>query len=207
MESHGKLIKPILHELIAWTPLKEGITLLELFGGIGIGLKTLLQSRMVVRRYFYVNIDLITKQVVASRMMELTTRFPQQFSTTAWKASFTFLPSNIQLIQKKHTELLGPVDLIILGWECQGFLAARFGEGLSDTRSDLFINMVLLITWAQSISPTFNYVIENTFFNLTKGRKSRSTTRWSSITLESPSFLMRHNAIPMCTSYTISGPT
>jgi len=41
-------------------------------------------------------------------MMELTARFPQQFATTAWKASFTFLPFNIQLIQKKHLELLGP---------------------------------------------------------------------------------------------------
>jgi site-specific DNA-cytosine methylase len=45
-------------------------------------------------------------------------------------------------------ELFGPVDLIISGWECQGFLAAGFGKGLSDTRSGLFMNMVQLITWA-----------------------------------------------------------
>jgi site-specific DNA-cytosine methylase len=75
-------------------------------------------------------------------MMELIARFPQQFSTTAWKASFTFLPSNIQLIQKKHMELLGHVDLIISGWEYQGFLTPGFGEGLSDTRSGLFTDMV-----------------------------------------------------------------
>ncbi len=94
--------------------------------------------------------------------MELTARFSQQFTTTAWKAGFTFLPSDIQLIQNKHMELLGPVDLIISGWECQGFLAAGFREGLSDTRSGLFMGMVRLITWAQSISPTLGYVIENT---------------------------------------------
>jgi hypothetical protein len=46
-------------------------------------------------------------------MMELIARFSQQFATTAWKSSFTFLPFNIQLIQKKHMESLGPVDLII----------------------------------------------------------------------------------------------
>ncbi len=80
------------------------------------------------------------------RMMELTAGFPQQFTTTAWKASFTFLPSNIQLIQNKHMELLGPVDLIISNWECQGFLVAGFGENLSDTRSSLFTDMVRLIT-------------------------------------------------------------
>jgi len=95
-------------------------------------------------------------------MREFTTRFPQQFATTALKASFTFLPSDKQLIQKKHMELLGPVDLIISGWECQGFSVTGFGEGLSDTRSGLFTDMIRLITWAQSISPTLGYVIENT---------------------------------------------
>jgi hypothetical protein len=120
MESHGEPIKSVLRKLVTWTPPKEGITLLELFGGIGTCLKALLQLGMVVQRYFYVDIDPIGRQVVASRMIELTTRFPQHFATTAWKASFTFLPFDIQLIRKKHMELLGPVDLI-LGWECQGF--------------------------------------------------------------------------------------
>jgi len=53
---------------------------------------------MVVWRYFYVDIDAIARQVATSRMMELTARFPQQFATTAWKASFAFLPFDIQLI-------------------------------------------------------------------------------------------------------------
>jgi site-specific DNA-cytosine methylase len=61
-------------------------------------------------------------------------------------------------------ELLRLMDFIILGWQCQGFLAAGFGKGLNDTRFALFTNMVRLITWAQSISPTLGYVIENTFF-------------------------------------------
>jgi hypothetical protein len=42
MENHGESIKAIICELITWTPPKEGITLLELFSGIGIGLKALL---------------------------------------------------------------------------------------------------------------------------------------------------------------------
>jgi hypothetical protein len=68
---------------------------------------------MVFRRYFYIDIDPIVRQVATLRMMELIARFPQQFATTTWKANFMFLPSNIQLIQKKHMELLGLVDLII----------------------------------------------------------------------------------------------
>jgi site-specific DNA-cytosine methylase len=68
-------------------------------------------------------------------------------------------------------ELLTPMDLIILGWECQGFLAARFGEGLGDTRSSLFTDMVRLITSVQSIFPTFGYVIKNTPFQLDQKEK------------------------------------
>jgi len=64
---------------------------------------------MVVRKYFYIDIDPIARQMVTLKMMELTAKFPQQFATIAWKDNFTFLPSDIQLIQKKHMELLGPV--------------------------------------------------------------------------------------------------
>jgi site-specific DNA-cytosine methylase len=61
-------------------------------------------------------------------------------------------------------ELLGLMDLIVSGWECQGFSTVGFGEGLNDTRYSLFTNMVRLITWAQSIFRTLGYVIENTPF-------------------------------------------
>jgi len=68
-------------------------------------------------------------------------------------------------------ELLGLVDLITSGWESQGFSVLRFGEGLIDTRFDLFTDMVRLITWAQSISPMLGYVIENTPSQLDKREK------------------------------------
>jgi hypothetical protein len=42
MESHGEPIKPVLRQLITWTSLKKGITLLEFFGGIGTGFEALL---------------------------------------------------------------------------------------------------------------------------------------------------------------------
>jgi hypothetical protein len=70
---------------------------------------------MAIWRYFYLDIDPIARQVATLRMMELITKFPQQFATIAKKAGFTFLPFDILLIQKKHMELLGPMDLIISG--------------------------------------------------------------------------------------------
>jgi len=48
---------------------------------------------------------------------------------------------------------------------------ARLGKGLSDIRSGLFTDMIRLISWAQSISPTLSYVIENTPFQLDQREK------------------------------------
>jgi site-specific DNA-cytosine methylase len=59
-------------------------------------------------------------------------------------------------------ELLGPMDLIISGWEFQEFSAVGFEKGLNDTKPGLFMDMVRLITWAQSISPMLGCVLENT---------------------------------------------
>jgi site-specific DNA-cytosine methylase len=82
--------------------------------------------------------------------------------------------------QQQHTinseEAYGitwPHDLIISGWECQGFLAARFREGLSDTRSGLFMDMIRLITWAQSIFLTLGYVNKNTLFQFDQREKTQ----------------------------------
>jgi hypothetical protein len=52
----------------------------------------------VLEVFFYIDINLIAKQMAPLKMIQLIARFSQQFATTSWKANFTFLPSDIQLI-------------------------------------------------------------------------------------------------------------
>jgi site-specific DNA-cytosine methylase len=104
-------------------------------------------------------------------------------------------------------ELLGPMDLIISGWEHQGFSTVGFGENLSDIRSSLFMDMVELITWVQSISPMFGYVIENTPSQLDQREKVQEHYTLVKHFLGESTYLMRHNAFPMRTDYATSGPT
>ncbi len=77
LESHGEPITLMFRQLITWTLPKEGITLLELFGGIGTCFEIVLHSRMVVRKHFYVEIDPIARQMATPIMMELIAIFPQ----------------------------------------------------------------------------------------------------------------------------------
>jgi hypothetical protein len=53
-EDHGP---PLDNSTIHWKPPDDGIVLLELFGGIGIGLAAVLQAGIKVKRYVYIDID------------------------------------------------------------------------------------------------------------------------------------------------------
>jgi hypothetical protein len=98
------------------------------------------------------------------------------------------------------------MDLIISSWEFQGFSTAGFGEGLSDIRFGLFTDMVRLITWAQSISLTFGYVIENTPFQFDQKEKVQEHYTLVKYYLWGHSYSMWHNAVPMHTRCATSGP-
>jgi hypothetical protein len=64
-EVNGKveLGPPLDSSTIHWRPLEDGIVLLELFGGIGSGLVAVLQARLKVKRYIYVDVDEAARQV------------------------------------------------------------------------------------------------------------------------------------------------
>jgi site-specific DNA-cytosine methylase len=42
------------------------------------------------------------------------------------------LPSNIALLGVQDLARVGPIDLVIVGWPCQGHTRAGHGEGLRD---------------------------------------------------------------------------
>jgi hypothetical protein len=54
---------PLDSSTIHYRPLEDGIILLELFGGIGSGLVAVLQARLKVKRYIYIDVDEAAKQV------------------------------------------------------------------------------------------------------------------------------------------------
>jgi site-specific DNA-cytosine methylase len=45
------------------------------------------------------------------------------------------LPQDIRLVGHDHLHALGPVDLVVAGWPCQGNSAAGEGKGLDDQRA------------------------------------------------------------------------
>ena len=57
-------LEPLLDSsTIYWKPPEDGIVFLELFGGIGNGLVTILQARFKIKHYIYVDVDEAAREV------------------------------------------------------------------------------------------------------------------------------------------------
>jgi hypothetical protein len=97
-EDHGP---PLDNSTIHWKPLDDGIVLLELFGGIGTGLTTVLQAGIKVQRYVYVDTDEAARQVAKHHSRGLHVRFPELLTTTAILSAFSSLTGNISLISEE----------------------------------------------------------------------------------------------------------
>jgi site-specific DNA-cytosine methylase len=113
---------PLDSSTIHWRPPEDGIVLLELFGGIGSGLVAVLQARLKVKRYIYVDGDEAARQVAKPR--RLRTQFPGLLAISAIKTSFSTLVGDIALLSVEDIHCCGHVDLVIAGWPCQGMSMA-----------------------------------------------------------------------------------
>jgi hypothetical protein len=99
---------------IHWKPPEDGIVLLELFGGIGSGLAVVLQVGIKVKRYIYVDVDDVARQVAKQHSRRLRTQFPELLAYDAILSSFSTL-GDIALLSEKDIHWLGHVDLVVVG--------------------------------------------------------------------------------------------
>jgi site-specific DNA-cytosine methylase len=72
------------------------------------------------------------------------------------------LPSDIALLGAQDLARVGPIDLVIAGWPCQGHTRVGCGEGLCDDRSRMFWEMLRVLHHFQTHqvrAPA--YILEN----------------------------------------------
>ncbi|HEY9806811.1 MAG TPA: DNA cytosine methyltransferase [Candidatus Obscuribacterales bacterium] len=147
---------------IHWHPPDEGITLVELFAGIGTGLAAVLEAGLKVRRYIHVDTGFVSNRAARHHLHNLLALYPEQLPSSAIHGCFGQLPRDVTLISDEDLRRLGHVDLLIAGWPCQGHSRAGAGRGLDDPRSSLFADLMRLTQWwftHQAAPP--GYIFEN----------------------------------------------
>jgi hypothetical protein len=76
-------LSPLYTKIFQWDIPKDGICLLKSFGNINLGLATILQSRILVRKYHYVEKDPQAKEASMWHVMMLQQKYPHLLPTLA----------------------------------------------------------------------------------------------------------------------------
>jgi len=155
-------LSPLDTTPIVWEYPSEGICVLDLFGGISTGLAAVLQAGILVWRYLYVERDETTKRVSSRYLALLMWRYPKLLPRSAIRGYQRALPLDIALLGAQDLARVGPINLVIVRWPCQGHNRAGCGEGLCDPRSHIFWEMLQVLRHLQTHQacvPT--YILEN----------------------------------------------
>jgi hypothetical protein len=91
------------------------------------------------------------RQVHAHAVQQLHEEFPDLVTHRTGAQLHHRLPQDIQLVGAEQLEALGPIDLVVAGWPCQGSSAAGKGRGLDDDRSGLFTELVQVLGILQAL--------------------------------------------------------
>jgi hypothetical protein len=140
----------------------QGLIVVELCGGILSATEALIWTGVKIRQLYVCEIDSEARALAAARLEVLSKMFPKLLPPEAFARFFSVLPHDISLIKYRHIKELGPVDLVICGFPCQGFSrATRNAQGLRDPRSAIFFDVVNIIHEITYEYGNCGWIIEN----------------------------------------------
>jgi len=89
-------------------------------------------------------------------------RYPELLPRLAIRGYQRALPSDIALLGAQDLARVGPINLVIAGWPCQGHTWAGHDEGLRDPRSRMFWEMLRMLPHLQTHQARVPaYILEN----------------------------------------------
>jgi hypothetical protein len=122
-------LRPLNQDLIAIAEpaMNQGLIVVELCGGILSTTEALIRTGIKIQKLCVCEIDPEARTLAAARLQVLNKMFPELLPSEAFASCFSFLPQDVALIKQEHVQKLGPVDLIICGFPCQGLSRATKG--------------------------------------------------------------------------------
>lgn len=127
------------------------LRVLELFAGVGSATQALVRLSYQVGEVIACEARGAARQVHRHALGELRKEFPARVGAKAGAQLHHHLPQDVRLVNQEHLREIGPVDLVVAGWPCQGNSAAGDGQGLDDPRSGLFCEMLRVLTIMQGL--------------------------------------------------------
>ncbi|CAI7857154.1 unnamed protein product [Closterium sp. NIES-54] len=137
------------------------LCVLELYGGIGSGLAAALKAGGFIRKWVHVEKDPVVRRMARHHALKLLEDYPQQMLSTAIPAEEEATVDDVRDITEEQLEKWGQVDLVVAGWECQGYSRAGEGRGMEDPRGASFRDPQKVLEMIQRKQGEVLYILEN----------------------------------------------
>jgi len=122
----------------------------------------MLQAGILVWKYLYVERDETTKKVSSRHLTLLMRRYLELLPKSAIREYQRALPLDITLLGAQDLARVGPINLVITGWPCQGHTRAGRGEELRDFRFHMFWEMLRVLHHLRTHQArVLAYILEN----------------------------------------------
>jgi hypothetical protein len=157
--------RPIDCTLVPPLPTDCLLRVLELFAGVGAATQAVVRLGYAVGEVVACERRGAARQAHARSIQQLRKEFPTLVMGRAGAQVHHRLPQDIRLVTAEQLESLGPIDLVVAGWPCQGNNAAGKGRGLDDDRLGLFTELLRVLEVLQELHKRWGrklaYVIEH----------------------------------------------
>jgi hypothetical protein len=157
--------EPIGWSVVPPLPPDWPLRVLELFAGVGTVTQAMARLGYAVGEVIACERRGAARQAHAHAVQQLHKEFLDLVANRTRAQLHHRLPQDIQLVGAEQLEALGPIDIVVAGWPCQGSSAAGKEGGLDDDRSGLFTELVRVIGILQALhrqwGQPLGYVIEH----------------------------------------------
>ncbi|CAI7768626.1 unnamed protein product [Closterium sp. NIES-54] len=140
---------------------QQPIHLVELFGGIGAGLSTVVRNGIAVRRWTYVEKEPVVRRMAEHHARNLQAEYPELLSERVIREAMGGTTHDVKEISEAEVASWGQVDLLVVGWDCQGVSWAGKGKGEEDHRKRLMEELFRILEWLQERQGRVAYLLEN----------------------------------------------
>jgi hypothetical protein len=156
---------PLDQRLVPPLPMDRPLRVLEIFAGVRSATQALARLGYQIGEIVACKMRGAARQVHAHAVGALGREIPGVVSAKAGAQLHHRLPQDIRLVGVQQLRELGPIDIVVAGWPCQGSSAAGAGQGLDDGRSGLFTDLLRILHILQGLHREWNrplgYVIEH----------------------------------------------
>lgn len=172
---HG--CQPLDWRVVRPLPQDRPLRVLELFAGVGAATEALVRLGYCVGEVIACELRGAARQVHQHAMGQLAKEFPNRCAPRAAAQLHHRLPQDVRLVSKEHLQALGPIDLVVAGWPCQGNSAAGGGEGLNDHRSGLLAELMRLLGALQTLHARWKHPLGYLVEHVAAGTDRRPKVR------------------------------